>query len=170
MIDTFKTRKSIRNYASTPLTEEQLNTIKEAIQLAPTWKNKQCFEVIVVEDRELLEKIGVLVRNNPCPSAYTQAPVVMVFVADPARSGNRDGKPYYMADTAIAVEHAHLAAASLGLGSCWVGVFPENDLKELLNIPEHLRIVALLPIGHPLEDPNALPRRNMNEIFHTNKY
>ena len=125
MIEIIRNRKSIRKYKDKAISKEQLDCIKEAIQLSPTWKNKQCFEVIVVEDRELMQKIGVAVKNNPCESAYTKASLVMVFVADPTKSGIRDEKPYYMADCAIAVEHATLCATSLGLGSCWVGVFPE---------------------------------------------
>ena len=101
---------------------------------------------------------------------YSTVPVVYIFVADPTKSGNRDEKPYYMADTAIAITHATLTATSLGLGSCWIGVFPEETLKEALNIPSHLRIVGLLPVGHPDEDPDARPRRSVEEIFHTNKY
>lgn len=170
MIDIIRERKSIRKYKDTPLSKEQLDTIKEAIQLAPTWKNKQCFQVVVVEDKELILKIGEMVRFNPGETAYTKAPVLMAFLADPSLSGNRDEKAYYMADTAIAVEHATLCATSLGLGSCWVGVFPETALKDLLNIPENMRIVALLPIGYPDEEPNARPRRDFDSIFHSNKF
>lgn len=170
MIEIFRERKSIRKYKDTPLTKQEIDILQEAIQLSPTWKNKQCFEVIMVENRNLLLQIGTLVKNNPCESAYTKAPLVMVFIADPTKSGNRDNKPYYMADTAIAVEHAILAATSLQLGSCWVGVFPEEELKQLLHIPQHLRIVALLPIGHKDEEVENRPRRDINSIFHTNTY
>ena len=170
MIDVIRNRKSIRKYKDTSLTKEQLDTIKEAIQLAPTWKNKQCFEVIVVEDKEKINKIGEFVKYNPGESAYTKAPVLMIFLADPSRSGIRDEKPYYMADTAIAIEHACLCATSLGLATCWVGVFPEETLKQYLNIPSHLRIVALLPIGYPDEKPLDRPRRDFDSIFHKNTY
>lgn len=170
MISVIQKRKSIRKYKDTPLTQDELNTIREAIQLSPTWKNKQCFEVIEVVDKALIAQIGDMVRHNPGPTVYSTVPVVYIFVADPTKSGNRDEKPYYMADTAIAITHATLTATSLGLGSCWIGVFPEETLKEALNIPSHLRIVGLLPVGHPDEDPDARPRRSVEEIFHTNKY
>ena len=170
MIDSIKNRKSIRAFKDTPLNKNQLLTIKEAIQLSPTWKNKQCFEVIAIEDRKIIETIGEMVKFNPGKEVYNKIPLLLVFLADPTKSGNRDEKPYYMADTAIAVTHATLAATSLGLASCWIGVFPEETLKEYLHVPAHLRIVALLPIGYADEDPAPRPRRSVEEIFHTNKY
>lgn len=170
MISVIKKRKSIRKYKDTPLNDEIKNTMREAIQLSPTWKNKQCFEVIEVEDKALIASIGEMVKHNPGPTVYSTVPMVYVFLADPSKSGNRDEKPYYMADTAIAITHATLTATSLGLGSCWIGVFPEETLKEALHIPAHLRIVGLLPLGYPDEDPSPRPRRVFEDIFHSNTY
>ena len=170
MLDVIKKRRSIRSYKETPIKVEDVNKIKEAIQRAPTWKNKQCFEVIIVDHPQLKQAIGNIVKNNPCENAYTKAPYVFVFIADPQKSGLRDGKPYYMADTAIAIDHAMLCATSLSLATCWVGVFPEEELKKLLLIPDAYRIVGLMPLGYPDEVVDARDRRDIDEIFHTNKY
>lgn len=170
MLESIKNRRSIRNYTNQEVSKEALQEVLEAIRLSPTWKNKQCFEILVVNNKEIQKQIGELVKNNPCENAYTEATYTLVFLADPTRSGNRDEKPYYMADTAIAIEHAILSATHLGLGTCWVGIFPEEALKELLHIPAHLRIVALSPLGYPNETPDARPRRALEEFIHYNTY
>lgn len=170
MLEIIQKRRSIRAYQDTAIKDKDLEIIKEAIRLSPTWKNKQCFEVIVINDRKLQIEIGKLVNHNPCESAYTKAPYLFVFIADPSKSGNRDEKPYYMSDTAIAVEHAILSATALNLATCWVGVFPEETLKSLLNIPKHLKIVALTPLGYANEEVTPRPRRSNEEVFHNNKY
>lgn len=170
MLEIIQQRRSIRAYQDTKIKDKDMETIKEAIRLSPTWKNKQCFEVIVITDRKIQLEIGRLVNFNPCESAYTKAPCLFVFVADPSKSGNRDEKPYYMSDTAIAVEHAVLSATALSLATCWVGVFPEEKLKSLLNVPEHLKVVALTPLGYADEEVAPRPRRNSEEVFHYNKY
>lgn len=170
MLDIIRKRRSIRDYSTKEVSEKMLNQVLEAMQLSPTWKNKQCFEVIVVKDKERQKHIGEIVKHNPCENAYTNATYTLVVIADPSKSGNRDEKPYYMCDSAIAMEHALLCATQLNLGTCWVGVFPEQQLKEYLNIPENYRIVALTPLGYANEEVEARPRRNLDEIVHYNEY
>lgn len=170
MLDIIKKRRSIRNYSNKKVSENDLNKVLEAVRLSPTWKNKQCFEVIVIDDKTLQKTIGETLKFNPCENAYTNATYTLIFIADPSKSGNRDEKPYYMSDTAIAVEHAILTATSLGLATCWVGVFPEDKLKTLLNIPSTYRIVALTPLGYANEEVKARPRRELKEIVHRNKF
>lgn len=170
MLDIIKERRSIRNYSTQKVSEQDLETVLEAVRLSPSWKNKQCFEVIVIEDKKLQKEIGTLLNHNPCENAYTNATYTLIFIADPSKSGNRDGKPYYMCDTAIAMEHAILCATSLHLATCWVGVFPEAKLKALLNIPENYRIVALTPLGYANEDVDQRPRREISAILHRNQF
>lgn len=170
MLDIIRQRRSIRDYSEEKVSETDLNDILEAIRLSPTWKNKQCFEVIVVSDKSIQKAIGEIVKNNPCENAYTNATYTLLLIADPTKSGNRDGKPYYMADSAIAMEHAILTATSLGLATCWVGVFPEAQLKELLNIPTNYRIVGMTPLGYANEKVQPRPRRTIEEIVHKNKF
>lgn len=170
MIETIKNRRSIRDYTTQIVSEEHLQIVLEAIQASPTWKNKQCYEVVVIDDKTLQKEIGELVKHNPCENAYANATYTLVFVADPTKSGTRDEKPYYMADTAIALEHAILSATHLGLGTCWVGIFPEEALKEKLSIPSHLRIVALTPLGYPNEEPSERNKRPLEMFVHRNTY
>lgn len=170
MLEIMKQRRSIRNYSDKIVSKEMLQQILEAIQVSPSWKNKQCVEVIVIEDKQKQKEIGEMVKHNPCENAYTNATYTLIFIADPSRSGNRDGKPYYMADCAIAVEHAILSATALGLATCWVGIFPEEQLKQYLSIPEAYRIVALTPLGFSNEEIEARPRKTMDALVHYNQF
>ena len=105
------------------------------------------------------------------------APAMIIACGDPSLSGSHDGMDYYLVDVAIATEHLVLAAANLGLGTCWIGYFDEAKLKEILNIPEKLRIVALIPIGYPAKRKGlkqeltkmvvgAKKRKPLDEIVH----
>ncbi|MBM1155044.1 nitroreductase family protein, partial [archaeon] len=73
-------------------------------------------------------------------------------------------------DTAIAVEHIVLAAAAKGLGTCWIGSFNEQKVRELVGAPEHLQVVALLALGYPAEEPPPRPRKPLTEIAFIEKY
>ena len=65
----------------------------------------------------------------------------------------------------IPVEHMILAATALGYGTCWIGAFNEDEVKKILQIPENLAVVALLPIGVPDEHPSQRPRKAFTGIF-----
>jgi nitroreductase len=95
---------------------------------------------------------------------FETAPYFLLFVADPEKSGVRDGKPYYMTDIGIAMENAVLAATELGLGTCWIGAFTEGPIREYFHIPENQHIVAITPLGVPAEAPEARPRKALDEF------
>lgn len=162
-------RRSCRAYKSEKIGKDVLDRILSAFRQAPSWKNMQCWHLIQVSDPELKKQLGVVMQDNPSPTAYTKAPYVFVLCADPAESGNVDGKPYYMTDCGIALEHFCLAAAAEGLGTCWVGLFEEEPVRKQLHIPAHLRVVALTPLGVP--DSGCYrdrPRRDTDDIVHEN--
>lgn len=157
-------RRSIRQYTDASVSEEILMKILEAARLAPSWKNKQCWRYIVVKDAARRQALGEAVGMNPSETAYQAAPYVIVLCALPEDSGNRAGKPYYMADCGISMQQLVLAAHALGLGTCWVGAFEEDTVRQLLEIPPEMRVVALTPLGVPAESPAARPRKPMEEI------
>ena len=102
------------------------------------------------------------------------APVVIVVCANEPRSaryyGERGRRLYCIQDTAAATQNMLLAAHALGYGTCWVGAFLENEVKKVLEIPDHVRPVAIIPIGVPGEKPSPRPRIPLDEVVHYEKY
>ena len=80
------------------------------------------------------------------------------------------GQLAYPIDTAIAVDHMTLAAVEEGLGTCWIGAFDEIKVKEILNIPDDVRVVALIPLGYPSSIPRPTPRKSLDEIVMREKW
>jgi len=112
------------------------------------------------------EEIGEICRQN----WMAQAPTIIVCCADPLASGIKWDQEYYLVDVGISMEHLVLAATDLGLGTCWVGAFNEKALKKALNVPRHIRVVALTPLGYPDEEPKPKIRKSIDEISHKNCY
>lgn len=140
-----KNRKSVRNYTAQKVPDDVLDRILEAARLAPSWANKQCWRYVIVDDPAVLSRTSGLAKNFG-------APMMVVLCGDPAASGQRDGKDYYLVDAAISLEHLVLAAAAEGLGTCWVaGRIDEAGLKKELGIPGNLRVVATTPLGYPFD-------------------
>ena len=156
-------RRSIRKYKSDSVSEEKLKYVLEAARIAPSWSNRQCWKYIIVTDEALRKKMIERVSPPPAPTNgrpvksrdwAAQAPIVIVGCADPTKSGDKDGKPYYLVDMRISMEHLILAAAEQGLGTCWIGGgFDESIVKEALGVPKEIRVVALTPLGYLDEVP-----------------
>jgi len=164
LMETVRRRRSIRKYKAEPVPEEDIDYVLEAARLAPSWGNKQCWRYIVVTDETLRKKMTVR-------DWAAQAPVIVVGCADPTKAGDKDGKPYYMLDVGSSMEHLILAASERGLGTCWIGgQFDEKAVKEALNIPENIRVVALTPLGYPDEDPAPKERKSLSEMVTRNKW
>jgi nitroreductase len=148
--DVIKIRKSVRKYMDKPIEKEKLEQILTAAQLAPSWRNGQCWKFVVVTDphrkKELIN----------CTSAFNQSWMgkeyaVIVACGNPEQSGFRNGQHYYLVDVAIAMEHLILAATALGLGTCWIGGFEEDEIKKFLTIPDAYRVVAMASLGYPAQ-------------------
>jgi nitroreductase len=160
LFEAIRTRRSIRKYSDTQVEDEKLHSVLEAVRLAPSWANYQCWRMVVVKSRALKEKISELsyvesffapkgYKANPSKKALAEAPVVIVLCADPAQSGVLWGQNYYLTDAGIASQNLMLAARALGLGTVFVGIYDEEKLKALLDIPAGIRIVGLFPLGYP---------------------
>lgn len=177
-MEAIKTRRSVRKFSNRPVEAEKLQAVLEAVQQAPSWSNKQCWHLVVVQDQETRNKISVLsfvesffatygYKSNPAQKALAQAPLVIVACADPQRSGDLHGQQYYLADMGIATENLMLAAHDQRLGSVFVGVFDEERLKKLLDIPSEIKIVGLFPLGYPAgEAKGGSPRKPLSEFVH----
>ena len=168
--EALSTRRSIRKYRDQPVEEEKLRAVLEAVRSSPTWANMQCCRLIVVKDAEAKRGISELsylesffapkgYKANPAQQALALAPVVIVLCADPSQSGAVRGQDYYLADAGIAAQSLMLAARAQGLGTVFVGVFQEEPLRDLLGIPEPIRVVGLFPLGYPAEEKKEGPKR-----------
>ena len=182
IFEAIKTRRSIRRFLDTPLEDEKLQKILESVRMSPSWANFQCWRFLVVKDRATREKISELsyvesfftplgYKANPARKGLGEAPVVIVACADPSKSGVIWDQHYYMTDLGIAAQTLMLSARALGLGTVFVGVFDEAKLRSLLNIPSHIRVVGLFPVGYPQEEKKeGPPRKSIQEIVFYEKW
>lgn len=149
--DLVQARKSVRRYSERPVEQEKIDKVLEAARLAPSWANKQCWEYVVVKDKEVLAEIA----SKGAGSLMTwlkKAPVIIVGCANPKQSGTRNGMDYFLVDMGISMEHIMLQAADLGLGTCWIGWFDEGGMKKVLGVPADHKVVALTPLGYPSDE------------------
>ncbi|MDP8315580.1 MAG: nitroreductase family protein [Candidatus Celaenobacter antarcticus] len=175
-------RKSIRSYDTKQLEDDKLDKILEAGRLAPSWQNKQCWQYVVVKDKDTIGKLalksGLISKSN---FFIKDAPVVIVACANPNDSGHLNGQDYYLVDVAISFQQMMLAAWEMGIGSCWLGAFNDKKVQEILGIPEKLKVVALSPFGYP-KDKDSLyakaiktfagskKRKDIEKIVHWEKW
>jgi len=155
VMDAIKTRKSVRAYIDRPVEEEKLNVILEAGRLAPSASNRQEWRFVIVRD---MEKRKILAQVAGKQDFIAEAPVVIVACAETDGHLMPCGQSSYPIDVAIALDHMTLAAVESGLGTCWIGDFDERKVKEMLGIPENIRVVELMPLGYPV-DPSAKEKK-----------
>lgn len=164
-------RRSLRTYLDKLVEKEKLEYILECARLAPSWKNMQCWRFIVVEELSQRKALAeTMAETNPGRKALVQAPVVIVLCAVPTESAVWEGKDYMMLDAGLAMEHLILAATEQGLGTCWQGLFSEEKMRQALNIPENVKVVAMTPLGYAAEERNPRPRKAMEEIVSYGRY
>ncbi len=146
VIDAIKKRNSVRNFVDKPIEEKKLRAVLEAGRVAPSAKNRQEWRFIVVKDHEVKRKIVEAAKGQ---SFVGEAPVIIVACAVDDGYVMTCGQLSYPIDVAIALDHISLAAVEFGLGTCWIGAFYEDKVKEILGIPNGVRVVDLMPIGYP---------------------
>ena len=147
-MDLVKLRKSVRAYApERELDAKTLNQILDAGRFAPSAKNLQEWKFIVVKDKNTLSKLVPACKDQ---KFIAEASVLIAGCSDNTDYLMTCGQPAYTVDLAIALEHMALMAAELGIGSCWIGAFYENRVKEILDIPANVRVVNLLTLGYPV--------------------
>lgn len=146
VIQAINTRRSVRTYADIPVEEEKLTAILEATRLAPSASNRQEWRFVVVRDAETRHKLAVAGQLQP---VVQNAPVIIAACAETDEHVMLCGQLCYPIDVAIALDHLTLEAFELGLGTCWIGKFDEEQVKEALGIPEKVRVVELMTLGYP---------------------
>ena len=154
-------RFSVRQYQDRKVEEEKLLRILEAARLAPSASNRQDWRFIVVREPVTRERLAVAANNQ---SFVGQAPVIIVGCAETDGHVMACCQLCYPIDLAIAMEHIALQAVSEGLGTCWIGAFQEDKVKEILNIPQAIRVVELMPLGYPASSPRPKNRHSLSDI------
>ena len=162
-----KRRYSVRNYKDMPVEKEKLKKILEAGRVAPSAANYQPVFFIVIQDQELRKDIAIT-YHKPW---ILQAPVIIVICGDHDKAWRRpDGKDHLDIDAGIAIDHMTLAAADLGLGTCWVCKFNSMLCHQILNLPSHIETIALLPLGYPADEVDInrhqIKRKKFEEIVY----
>jgi len=159
--EAIRRRRSIRSYTEQPVAQAALERVLEAGRLAPSARNMQEWRFVVVREPEARARLA----EAACGQAFVaQAPVVVAACGVECDHVMTCGQHCYPIDLAIAVDHMTLQAAAEGLGTCWIGAFHEEQVKQILGIPDAVRVVALLPLGHPAEAPGPRPRKPLAEV------
>ena len=166
-LEVIKKRQSVRSYREKEIQEDVLQQVLEAGRLAPSACNNQPWKFIVVKDKNLKEKLIPACKNQEFAG---EASVVIVGCAINPSYKMSNGKYSYSIDLAIALDHMSLEAASLGLGTCWIGAFYQDQVKEILGVPEDVRVVALMPLGYPKGLGSKTGRKPLSEIVCYDKY
>jgi nitroreductase len=158
VLEAINKRKSVRNFLKKPIEDEKIDAILNAGRLAPSAKNRQEWRFVVVKDQTVRKKIAMAANGQ---GFVGEAPLVIVACGITDGYVMSCGQESYPIDVAIALDHISLVAVELGLGSCWIGAFNEDRVKEILGIPEEVRVVELMPIGYPVsqgvKEKNRLP-------------
>jgi nitroreductase len=164
VLEAIRTRRSIRQFTSEPVSEETIRELLTAAMYAPSAGNQQPWHFVVITERKLLDAIPTF---HPYAEMLKQAPVAIVVCGEPALEKYR-GR--WMLDCSAATQNILLAAHAKGLGTVWVGIYPERErmegMQRLLNLPEQILPMALVPMGFPAERVPQPKRFNPTRIHH----
>ncbi len=168
-IEFIKTRRSIRKYTDREIPDETLNAVFEAVRWSPSWANTQCWEIVVVRNPDTRQQLQeTIAPKNPATKAITAAPVLIALCGKLNSSGfykdvvTTKFGDWFMYDLGIATQTLCLAAHKAGLGTVVVGLFDHDRAGKLINLPEGIELVALIPMGYPAKTGSAPKRREVS--------
>lgn len=154
-------RYSTRAYKPDPVEDEKLRLALEAARLAPTAANRQAFQIIVIHTAGRQDELKRIYQRE----WFWQAPLILCACGLPGQDWvRRDGKNYNDVDVAIAMDHLILAAANLGLGTCWIAAFDPAAAREALGLPAEVEPIVFTPLGYPADQPRAKERKPLSEL------
>ncbi len=165
VFEAIKGRRSIRSYKKQDVPDDIVRKLVEAAILAPSAGNIQPYQLVIVRSEKTRQQLSKAAFNQ---KTLLEANVVIVVCVDEKQAstkyGERGKKLYCIQDTAAATQNILLAAYSLGLGTCWIGAFNEDDVKKAVNAPKEMHPVTMIPIGYPNESPEQRSRRSFDEV------
>ncbi|MBS3807804.1 MAG: nitroreductase family protein [Bacteroidales bacterium] len=164
-------RYSCRNYLNQPVEDEKVVHVLDTARLAPSAKNLQPWHFVVIEDPDSLAKI----RSCYAGEWLNTAPMIIVACGDHKGAWYRlDGKNHTDIDLAIAIDHLTLAATDIGLATCWICNFNVMKCAKILQLPEGVEPIAMIPLGYPADHPDTsrhnIKRKKLDELVHKRKF
>lgn len=158
-----ESRYSVRAYSNRPVEEEKLRRVLRAGQVAPTAANMQPFRILLRETGGCKDDLGRLYHRD----WFCQAPLLVGVCSVPSEAWvRRDGKNYADVDATIAMDHMILAAAALGLGTCWIAAFDPVVARRLFDLPDGMEPLAFTPLGYPADEaPEQRPRKALTDLI-----
>ena len=175
MMEQIQNRRSIRKYDNKPIEDEKIYKLLESARLAPSGNNLQPWHFIVVKSDDKRQQVAKTAHDQKW---MMTAPVFIVCIGDiRPRIGNdraisvdenscEHELKQTIRDTSIAAEHIVLMAEELGLSTCWIGWYTQQEMRKVLNIPSDKYVVSILTVGYADEKPAARPRKKLEDIVH----
>ena len=167
ILKAIRSRQSIRAYDSREVEEDKLLRVLDSGRLSPSAGNRQERRFIVIRNAKTRKLLCEAAGNQ---KFVAEAPVVIAACSVENEYAMACGQLAYPIDTAIAVDHMTLQAVEEGLGTCWIGAFDEKRVKEILHIPDDVRVVSLLPLGYPSAIPKPRERKSLDEVVMWEKW
>jgi nitroreductase len=166
MLDAIANRASCRAYKPDPVPDEMVDELTRAALSAPSANNARPWHLIVVKDQRARQTLATVHRYA---SFCADSPVVLVVCGDESKSSH-----WWIEDCSAAIENVLIQATAMGLGTCWVGIRGSDDrglereqrVRNLLGIPEHIRVSALISVGFPLAPPPPKEPGPMSQVHH----
>jgi len=158
-----RNRYSVRAYKPDPIEPFLLKQVLIAAQYAPTAANRQPFKLIVINTEGIQEQINAIYDRD----WFAGAPIIVCACGIPNLGWMRaDGKSYIDIDIAIVMDHLSLAAADLGLGTCWVASFNVQAARDFLRLPTRVEPIVLMSLGYPADIPVPKVRKPLDELIY----
>jgi nitroreductase len=155
-------RYSVRAYKSDPVEDDKLHQVLEAARLAPTAANRQPFQFIVIHTAGHETELRRIYYRD----WFVQAPLIICACRVGTRGWVRqqDRRNYSDIDVAIVMDHLILAAANLGLGTCWIAAFDVSAARQVLHLPDDVEPIVFTPLGYPADQPGPKERKPLSEL------
>ena len=155
-------RRSVRSFTSKPVDKDQVERILEAARLAPSAKNRQEWRFVVIQKKEVRQKIMEAAFSQ---DYVGQAPLIIAVCTTNIDYRMPNGQASYPIDLAIASTHIVLQAVHEGLGTCCITTFDEQEVREILTVPFSMRVVLLVLISHPDGVTEPTPRKPLKQVI-----
>ena len=165
----FERRKSIREFADREIEKDKLERLLETLRRAQSAANCQPWHFIIIEKADRKKLDNVFIKEG-----FKAAPLIIAACAEPSKAWVRkaDGKNYAWVDVTIAITEMIAVATAEGLGTCWIAAIDPLRVKDILGIPSHIEVVALIAIGYP-KTPLVKQEKNrkpLGEVMHYGKW